>query len=85
LENSDAEVDINAAWETIIENIKFSATESLGYYELKQHKPRLDEGKKWLQESCKINLDNLINARREPSQHFRNKKREHQEKIDSLQ
>jgi hypothetical protein len=31
-------------WETIRENIKFSAKESLGYYELKKHKPWFDEG-----------------------------------------
>jgi hypothetical protein len=36
LENVDAEVDINRAWETIRENIKFSAKESLGYYELRK-------------------------------------------------
>jgi uncharacterized FlaG/YvyC family protein len=35
LENLDAEVDINRAWETIRENIKFSAKQNLGYYELK--------------------------------------------------
>jgi hypothetical protein len=34
LENLDAEVDINRAWKTIRENIKFSAKESLGCYEL---------------------------------------------------
>jgi hypothetical protein len=34
LENLDTEVDINRAWETIRENIKISAKESLGYYEL---------------------------------------------------
>jgi hypothetical protein len=37
-------MDINKAWETIRENIKISAKESLGYYELKKHKPWLDEG-----------------------------------------
>jgi hypothetical protein len=42
LENSDAEVDVNTAWETITENIKISAKESLGYYELKKHKPLFD-------------------------------------------
>jgi hypothetical protein len=31
LENLDAEMDINGAWETIRENIKISARESLGY------------------------------------------------------
>jgi hypothetical protein len=44
LENLDAEVDINRAWETIRENIKISAKESLGYYELKKHKPWFDIG-----------------------------------------
>jgi hypothetical protein len=39
-------VDINRAWETtrITENIKISAEESRGYYELKELKPWLDEG-----------------------------------------
>jgi hypothetical protein len=31
------------AWENIKENIKTSAKESLGLYELKQHKPWFDE------------------------------------------
>jgi hypothetical protein len=39
LENLDAEVDINRIWETIRENIKISAKESLGYYELEKHEP----------------------------------------------
>jgi hypothetical protein len=43
VENSDSEVDINRAWETIRENIKISAKESLGYYGLKKHKPWFDE------------------------------------------
>jgi hypothetical protein len=36
LGNLDPEVDINRAWETIRENIKISAKESLDYYELKK-------------------------------------------------
>jgi hypothetical protein len=36
-------VDINIAWETVRENIKISAKESLGHYEWKQ-KPWFDEG-----------------------------------------
>jgi hypothetical protein len=44
LENLYAEVDINRAWETIRENIRISAKESLGCYELKKHKPWFDEG-----------------------------------------
>jgi hypothetical protein len=39
---SDVE-DINRAWEKIKENIKTSDKESLCLYELKQHKPWLDE------------------------------------------
>ena len=39
---SDSE-DINRAWENIKENIKTSVEESLGLYELKQHKPWFDE------------------------------------------
>jgi hypothetical protein len=32
LENSDTEADINRIWETIRENIKISAKQSLGYH-----------------------------------------------------
>jgi hypothetical protein len=32
LEDLDAEVEIDSAWETIRENIKILAKESLGYY-----------------------------------------------------
>jgi hypothetical protein len=39
LENLDAGVDVNKAWETIRENIKISAKESPAYSELKKHKP----------------------------------------------
>jgi hypothetical protein len=45
LEDLDTEVDVNIAWETIRENIKISAKESLGYFELKKHKP-------WFGEEC---------------------------------
>jgi hypothetical protein len=37
-------VDICSAWENVTENIRISAKESLGYYELKKHKPWFDEG-----------------------------------------
>jgi len=40
LENLSDSSDINMAWENIKENIK---TESLGLYELKQHKPWFDK------------------------------------------
>jgi hypothetical protein len=43
LEDMDAEVEINSAWETIRENINISAKGSLGYFELKKHKPWFDE------------------------------------------
>jgi hypothetical protein len=43
LEDFDSKVDINRAWETIRENIKISAKESLGYFELKKLKPWFDE------------------------------------------
>jgi hypothetical protein len=32
-------VEINRAWKTIKNNIKISAQESLGFHELKKHKP----------------------------------------------
>jgi hypothetical protein len=44
LVNLDDDVDINKAWETVRENIKISVSESLGYYELKKHKPQFNEG-----------------------------------------
>jgi hypothetical protein len=44
LEDLDAEVESNSAWETIRENNKISAKESLGYYELTKHRPLFDEG-----------------------------------------
>jgi hypothetical protein len=73
LEDLDAEVEINSAWETIRENITISAKESLGYFELKKHKPWFDEGcsklvdqrkqakLQWIQVQSEINGDNLNN------------------------
>jgi hypothetical protein len=43
LENLDDDVHINRARETIRKNIKISAKEGLGYYELKKHKPWFDK------------------------------------------
>jgi len=43
LENVRDNEDINRAWENIKENIKTSAKESLGLYELKRQKPSFDE------------------------------------------
>jgi hypothetical protein len=39
LENVDDDVRINRDWETIRENIKISAKDSLGYPELIKHNP----------------------------------------------
>jgi hypothetical protein len=44
LEDLDAEVEINSAWEMIRVNINISAKESLDYFELKKHKTWFDEG-----------------------------------------
>jgi hypothetical protein len=88
LEDSDAEVEIDSAWERIRNNTIVSAKESLGYFELKKNKPWFDEGcsklldeKKqaklqWLENPSEISGDNLNNVIREASRHFRNKKRE---------
>jgi hypothetical protein len=97
LEDLDTGVEISSAWETIRENIKISAIESLGYFELKKHKPWFDEEcsqlldqrkqakLQWLQDPSEINADNLNNVRREASRHFRNKKREYlKDKINEL-
>jgi hypothetical protein len=43
-ENLDSELDIKRGWETVRENMKISAKESLDCYELKKHKPWFDEG-----------------------------------------
>jgi len=89
---------INRAWENIKENIKTSATDSPGPYELKHHKPSLDEEcssflyqrkqaeMQWLQNPNQSNVDNLNNVRHEASRHFRNKKKEYQRaKINELE
>jgi hypothetical protein len=44
LENLDAEVDINRAWEIIRGNIQFSAKESVEYFELTKHESWFGEG-----------------------------------------
>jgi hypothetical protein len=89
LEDLDTEVEINSAWETIRENIKISAKERLGYFELKKHKPWFDEGctklldqrkeakLQWLQDPSEINGANLNNIRREASRLFKIQKMEY--------
>jgi hypothetical protein len=97
LEDLDTEVEIISAWETIKENIKISAEESPGYFELKKHKPWFDKGcsklldqrkeakLQWLQDPSEINRDNLNNVRQEASRHCRIKKREYlKDKINDL-
>jgi hypothetical protein len=42
LKDLDSEVEINSAWEVIRKNINISSKESLGYCELKKHKPWFD-------------------------------------------
>jgi hypothetical protein len=79
-------VEINSAWEMIRENIKMSAKESIGYCELKKHKPWSDQAcsklvdqrkqakLQWLQDPSEVNGDNLRIVIREASRYFRNKK-----------
>jgi hypothetical protein len=92
LENLDAEVDINKAWETIRGNIKISGKYGLDHYELKNHWPWFEEGNKkkqaklqWLQDPSEINGDNLNNIRQEASRHFGNKMRKYlKDKMNEL-
>jgi hypothetical protein len=96
LEELEAAVEINIAWETIRQNKKISAKERLGYFELKKHKPWFDEGcskllyqrkqakLQLLQDPSEINGDNLNNVRREASRYFRNKKRGNIRKTKSM-
>jgi phosphotransacetylase len=71
LENLDDNEDINRAWETIREDIRISAKESIGICESKSYKPRFNEeclklvdGRKlqWLQDPSVVNEDNLRNV-----------------------
>jgi hypothetical protein len=43
LENLSDSEDTERAWENIKENVKTSSKDSLGLYELKQHKPLFEE------------------------------------------
>jgi hypothetical protein len=82
--------DINRAWENIKENI--------GLYELMQHKlwfveeclgfidQRKQAKMQWVQGTGQSSVDNLNRVRREPSRHFRNKKKEYlKTKIEELE
>jgi hypothetical protein len=44
LEDSDAEVEINSAWEAIGENREISAKQRPDHYKLRKHIPWLEEG-----------------------------------------
>jgi hypothetical protein len=70
-------------------NITISAEESLGYFELKKHKPWFNEGcsklldqrkqakLQWLQDPGEINGDSLSNVRHEACRYFRINKTEY--------
>jgi hypothetical protein len=90
-------VEINSAWETIRENIKISAKDSLDSYNLRKHKLWFDKGCSklldkrkgtkflWLENPSEVNGDNVNNIRRDASRHFRNNKREYlKEKFNEL-
>jgi hypothetical protein len=82
LENLNDSEDIKRAWENIKENIKTSVKESLGLYELKQHKQWFDEQClgfldqrkqdkiRWIQDPNRNNVGNLYNVRRETNRRF---------------
>jgi restriction endonuclease S subunit len=93
LEDLDSDVNVNSAWETIRENIKVLAKESLGYFELKKHKlwfeerysKILDQRKQakpeWLQYPREINGNNMNNIKRVTARKdFRNEKKTISEK-----
>jgi len=88
-ENLTGDEDVVRAWENIKEEVKLSATESLGLSELKQYKlwlggecsGSLDQHKydrmQLLQDTSQRNVNNVNNARRDASRHFRNKIKEY--------
>jgi hypothetical protein len=88
VENLDAGVGVRA-YQTISKNIKISAKESLGQFELKKYNPWFNEGcskllaqrkqakLQRLQHPSKVNLNNLNNIRHEASRHVRNNKWEY--------
>jgi 50S ribosomal subunit-associated GTPase HflX len=89
LQDLALEMEIDSSWETAREIITISAKESVGYFQLKKHKPCFEDGCsvlldqrkqakfQWLQDPSEINGDNLNNVRCEVCRHFRNKKREY--------
>ena len=98
MENLNENEDINRAWENIKANIKTSAKESLGVYELKKHEPRFDEEclpfsyqrkqakMQWVQDQNQNSVDNLNSVGRAASRQFGNKKKEYlKAKIEELE
>jgi hypothetical protein len=98
LENLNYDEDISRTWESIKEDIKSSAKQSLILHESKQHKPwfyeeclgisdRRQQAKfQWIQDPSQRNADNLNNVRRDASRHFRNNKRAYlKNKIEELE
>ena len=90
--------DINREWENNKETIKTSPKDSLGLYELKQHKPRFDEEcsrflhkimqaiMQWLLDPNQGNVDNVNNVSRVACGHFRNKQKQYlKAKVDELE
>jgi hypothetical protein len=85
--DDDDDNDVNRAWESITETMKVLATQSVGYYKLKQHKPWSDEEcskllhqrkqakLQWLQNPSQTSADNLNNVKCETSRTLRNKRR----------
>jgi hypothetical protein len=85
LENLIYDKDINRAWESIKQNIKTSAKDSLGKHKTKQHKSWFDEESlgilderkqakmQWIQDPSQSNADNLNKVRHYAIRHFRDK------------
>jgi hypothetical protein len=83
--NIDPQIDIEIAWETTRNNIKISAQNIRGYFEVRKHKPGINEGHsklldqskytkvQWLQELSKKNGNDRNNIRREANRHFKKK------------
>jgi DNA repair ATPase RecN len=90
LENlRDDNWDINRAWETIRENVRITAKESIGHCESQFYRPCFDEEcsklvdqmrqakLQWFQDPSVVNEDTSRNVSMEASRHFMNKKREY--------
>jgi hypothetical protein len=96
-DDDDDDVYNSRTWESIRKNMKSSPTQSLGYCELKQHKPwfkeqylkllaqRKQAKLQWLQNTNQINGDNLKNIRSETNKSFRNKKGTPERKFSKLE